>query len=398
MAVVLATLIALAAAAAPQEEEPPTFGIFWEQGLHVEALRKSFTLRVGGSAQNESAAFSAADPDSEIGLENGVLWRRARVFADGVFARHFDYKFQYDFAVNNPPKLKDAYLGFNVPIFPLRMRGGRFRAPLGLEGHTSGMDTTFMERGLVSAFLPSRNTGALFVSDAGRQSHNLRFSFAAIKPEDDFGVGSTDKLGVSARASYAFHPGEETLVHAGGDYAHRPVDETIRLLSRPESQIAPPFVDTGDVDANSVDTGMFEIGVVRGALSAQSEAAFTWLNREEGRRQPFFWGGYAFISYVITGESRPYQEDRGNFGRLHPDDPFMGPDGRGYGAFEVAFRVSYLDLEDKDVRGGRLLDLTWGLNWHATQNALVLGNIIWANQATLKQSTWIAQIRLQWAY
>jgi hypothetical protein len=64
----------------------------------------------------------------------------------------------------------------------------------------------------------------------------------------------------------------------------------------------------------------------------------------------------------------------------------------------VAFRASYLDLEDRDVTGGRLLDLTWGFNWHATRNARVLGNIIWADQRAVEESTWIAQIRLQWAY
>lgn len=381
------------------DEEESKFAIYWDQGLHIEALRESFTLRTAGSVQNDSAAFSVADEETEIRIENGVQWRRARVFAEGAFARHFNYKLQYDFAVNNPPHLKDAYLGFDVPVFPLRMRGGRFRAPLGLEGHTSGMDTTFMERGLISAFLPSRNTGALFTTDASRRAHDYRAAVAVIKPEDDFGIGSTDRLGVSARASYAFHPTDHILLHVGGDYMHRTVDETIRFLSRPESQIAPPFVDTGDMVAGSVDTGMFELAVARGPLSVQTEGAFTWVDRgTEGLQDPFFWGGYGFVSYVISGESRPYQGDRGNFGRLHPDGPFFGPDGSSYGAFEVAFRVSYLDLEDKEIAGGRLLDLTLGLNWHATRNARVLGNIIWANQITIDESTWIAQIRLQWAY
>ena len=35
---------------------------------------------------------------------------------------------------------------------------------------------------------------------------------------------------------------------------------------------------------------------------------------------------------------------------------------------------------------------------HATRNARVLGNIIWAHQMPIDESTWIAQLRLQWAY
>ena len=148
--------------------------------------------------------FRASRRNSPIA--NGVEWRRARVFADGIFARHFNYKFQYDFTARNPPNLKDAYLGFKAPVIPIEIRGGRFRAPLGLEGHTSGMDTTFMERGLISAFLPARNTGVLLIGDANRQVHNFRGAVGVIRPEDDFGIGLTDLLGVSARGSYAFRP------------------------------------------------------------------------------------------------------------------------------------------------------------------------------------------------
>lgn len=381
------------------DDESPSVRVFWDQGLRVEALKRSFTLRVAGSMQNDSTAFIAADENTPILLENGVQWRRARVFAEGIFARHFEYRFHYDFASRNPPHLKDAYIGFDSPGLPLRFRVGRFRTPLGLEGHTSGQDTTFMERGLISAFVPSRNTGLLLVGDADRQAHKIRFALGAIRPEDDFGIGSTDKLGVSARASYAFHPREGTLLHVGGNFAHRPVDETIQLLERPESNFAPPFVNTGDIEADSVDTAIFEFAVVRGPLSVQTEGALTWINRDtQGRENPLFWGGYFFVSYVVTGEARPYQADRGNFGRLHPTNPFVGPDGSGRGAFEVALRVSYLDLEDKNVKGGRLLDFTAGLGWHATRNARVLANIIWANQLTVERATWIAQVRLQWAY
>ena len=115
-----------------------------------------------------------------------------------------------------------------------------------------------------------------------------------------------------------------------------------------------------------------------------------------GSGNPFFWGGYGFVSYMITGEQRPYQADQANFGRVLPADPFLGGAG-GRGAFEVAFRVSYLDLEDRDIEGGRLLDLTWGFNWYATETVRVLTNIIWADPRTVAGSSWIAQVRLQWA-
>jgi len=285
-------------------------------------------------------------------------------------------------------------------VIPLIIRGGRFRTPLGLEGYTSGMDTTFMERGLIDAFAPSRNTGVLFISDSNRQAHNFRATVGAVKPEDDVGIGSTDLLGVSGRFSYAFQPRQgDFLIHAGGDYSHRPVDETVRFLQRPESHIAPQFTDTGDIPAQSVDTGIFEFAVIRGPLSFQTEAAIVSVNRsDQGLVNPFFWGGYGFVSWFITGESRPYNGARGNIGRLYPDRSFRGPDGEGYGALEIAFRVSHLDTTDEDVNGGRLTDFTAAFNWYATRNARVLMNVIRSDASLLEDPVWIAQVRLQWAY
>lgn len=387
---------------APQaEEEGATFDIRWDQGLRLEALQKSFTLRIAGAAQNDSAAFSPSGIEAPGGtIENGVEWRRARLVAEGIFARHFGYKFQYDFAVNNPPNLKDAFLQFNLPVFPLIMRGGRFRAPVGLEGFTSGNDTTFLERGLINTFVPSRNTGALFITDAKRQGHAWRGAVGAVKPEDDIGIGSTDNIGFSGRFSYAFHPtAGDLLVHAGGNYMYRPVDETIRFLQRPEAHIAPVFTDTGDIEADSVKTAVAEFAVVKGPLSFQTEAAFTQVQRDSlGLSNPLFWGGYAFVSWFITGETRPYQDDRGNFGRLHPDNPFWSDAGRGLGALEVAFRFSYLNLEDKEIEGGRLADFTAAFNWYATRNARVMANLIRADASLVAEPVWVAQVRLQWAY
>ena len=322
------------------------------------------------------------------------------MFAEGIFVKYFNYKFQYDFAVNSPPNLKDAYVGFDAPFVPLKIRTGRFRAPLGLEGVTSGADTTFMERSVLNTFVSSRNTGVLFITDASRQAHSFRGAVGAVKPEDDFGIGTTSLLGVSARFSYAFRPRDgDLLIHAGGDYLYRPVDETVRFVSRPESHIAPQFTDTGDIPAQSVGMGLVEFAFVKGPLSFQTETSINSVNRTKlGRLNQFFWGGYAFVSYFLTGETRPYQDDQGNFGRQYPLEPFMGSDAAGKGAFEIAFRVSYLDLDDKEINGGRITDLTLGLNWYATRNARVLLNVIRSDATLLEDPVWIAQVRLQWAY
>jgi phosphate-selective porin OprO/OprP len=388
----------------PSRTDEPTSGpasltVFWDQGLRVETLNRGFTLRLGGSVHVDMAGFSKTGFATRFGaLESDIRFRRARLSAEGAVTRHVAYKFQYDFVTGNPPKLKDAYVVIEVPSVPLQAYAGRFRTPLGLEGHTSCHDLTFMERGLISAFLPSRNTGIMLYADEERQRFNLHYAVAAIKPESDFDFTNTNLAGFSTRVAYTFTPASDTFIHLGGDYLYRPVDQTTRLLERPESNLAPQLVDTGDIVADSVETVISELAVVRGSWSFQTETAATWVNRSNsGGERLLFWGSYGFVSYMITGETRFYQMERANFGRLCPDEPVSGP-GRGGGAMELAFRVSYLDLEDRDLRGGRLLDLTWAFNWHATRNARVMANVIWADPSLAEENGWIAQARLQWAY
>jgi len=384
----------------PEEEsDRPPLRIWWDDGLQFMTLRDHFSMEIAGGAQNDSAAYGNTEEAEEVvgPITNGVEWRRARVSAHGYFAKYFEFKFQYDFAVNSPPNLKDAYLDFTLPYFPIQMRGGRFRAPISLEGTTGAMNTTFMERGLISAFLPSRNTGSVIHGDAGRASHRMRWAIGFIQPESDFNVASFDSMSISARFAYAFHPRrEDTLWHVGIDYFRRYVDETIEYLERPESRLAPEFLDTGEFSADSADTAVLEGAIVRGPLSFQGEYAYTYVSRPEGYYSPRFNGFYIFGSYFLTGETRPYDGKNATFGRIHPTEEFFGGTG-GVGALEVAVRYSHLDLSDRDIQGGELRDLTLGFNWYPTRLSRVMVNVIRAKLVDV-DPVWIGQVRLQWSY
>ena len=76
--------------------------------------------------------------------------------------------------------------------------------------------------------------------------------------------------------------------------------------------------------------------------------------------------------------------------------PFAGIQELG-GALEIAFRYSRLDLENKNVDGGVLNDLTAAFNWYASHNAKLQLNGIRAKRQGL-DPFWIWQIRLQFDY
>ena len=92
-------------------------------------------------------------------------------------------------------------------------------------------------------------------------------------------------------------------MHFGVDYLRRPVTDTVRFLERPESHIAPQFVDTRDMPAETVNTGIFESLFIQGPLSIQGEAAFTSVSSSE-MSNPSFYAFYVYASYFLSGETR----------------------------------------------------------------------------------------------
>jgi phosphate-selective porin OprO/OprP len=76
-----------------------------------------------------------------------------------------------------------------------------------------------------------------------------------------------------------------------------------------------------------------------------------------------FGGGYVSASWMLSGESRPYDRTSGTFGRVIPRRAF-NPGQGSWGAWEIAARYSHLDLNSEEVSGGRINMLMLGLNWY----------------------------------
>ena len=381
-----------------EADEKKIFDVSWDAGLHLQGPWDALKIKIGADVQNDTAGYANVESaEAAIGkpIESDVEWRRARVYAEGSVHRHIEFKFRYDFAVSNPPNLKDAYISLvNLPIPALEVTAGRFRAPLGLDGYTGADDLLFLERStLTTAFLPSRNTGLLLHGDSRRR--RIRWSIGVLQPEaDDLSLKNTDNLGYSARFAAAFHAGaaKKTLLHLGVDFWRRNVEDTFQLATRPESHIAPNFVDSGEIHSRHLETALLELGVQRGRLTLQSELAGTNLTtRDQGTF--FFHAFYLQGSYFLSGEARPYRTERGTFSRPKPKREFRDGSG-GLGAFEVGVRFSRIDLDDGAVAGGRLNDWSFALNWYPFHYARVMSNFIVANLANAEPVA-IFQMRLQ---
>ena len=101
---------------------------------------------------------------------------------------------------------------------------------------------------------------------------------------------------------------------------------------------------------------------------------------------PSFHGWYVEGTYFLTGEHRLYNvtattsQYQATFGRIYPISDF-NPRKGGTGAWELAFRVSNLDLNDTPAgfNGGNEIDFTAGINWYLNADFLVKLNYIYAS-------------------
>ncbi len=79
----------------------------------------------------------------------------------------------------------------------------------------------------------------------------------------------------------------------------------------------------------------------------------------------------------VTGEHRNYKSSISAFDRVKPKKNF-GKDG-GAGAWEIAFRYSEIDLDDTDIHGGNLDNISVWLNWYLNPTTRLMFNYVLAN-------------------
>lgn len=327
----------------------------WSNGHQIESEDGDFKLKFGGRIQSD---WTFADGDV-FGLEDGNEFRRARLFFSGTVYGNVEFKAQYDFA-GGDADFKDVYLGIKkTPIGNLRF--GHFKEPFSLEELTSSKYITFLERSLPIIFAPSRNTGIMVHDQRGN-----RFTWAVgvFRETEDTGIGSGDgKRNLTARVTGLplYEDEGRRLIHLGVSLSRKDFgDDLFRFRQRPEAHQTPRFVDTGSFAADSVDLIDLEVATVQGPFWAmaellQAEADATPLG------DPSFDGYHVQAGYFLTGEHRAYKTSAATFDRLKPNSNF-GKDGTG--AWEIAARVSNLNLNDAAISGGEIDNYTIAVNWY----------------------------------
>lgn len=361
----LSAPVAPPAAATPKIETSGRFQITSADG--------NSSFRVGGRLHLDGTFF---DNDTKTNETNGFDARRARLEFQGTMYKNWDWKLDYEFGQTTEVKggFRDAFVRFRVPDSTSSVTIGQFKEYFGLEHMNSSNDLPFVERAL-----PSRVFHDIAEASDGRRlgiGYNVNdkelttFSLGAFAR--NISGDSTDEAGdpfaLESRLTLSPVHSEREAVHVGLNANWIDLNDPSRgkLSSRPEARIgAETLIQTGQIsNAESFSRYAAELAFVEGPAWLQAEYLFGTFDRNIDPTVTFA-GWHADVGYVLTGESRVYDFERGT---VKNPKVAHATDQNGCGAWELAARMSGLDYNDKDIQGGRETNFSTGVNWYPNNN------------------------------
>jgi phosphate-selective porin OprO/OprP len=140
----------------------------------------------------------------------------------------------------------------------------------------------------------------------------------------------------------------------------KPDNDALRLKSKPGAFHAPTFLDTGSIPADHATGEGAEVWYRSGSWMVGSEYNWEQVSALNGDH-PTFRGGNSSVTWIPTGETRPYNVKGAYFDSVSPKKSvFEG----GHGAVELILDMTYNDFDDGIYQGGKFWRLTPMAYWH----------------------------------
>lgn len=368
--------------------EPVDWEIRFKRGLEFSRKDGKAKFEIGGRIQADFATIHVDDAlDTAVpgGDGEGVEFRRARFYIAGEAYERILWRAQIDFATG-AVLLNDAYIGMKGLGFLGTTKVGHQKEPYSIEEMSSSKYITFMERALPSVFDSARSLGVSFSNTL--RDERITWSAGIFSPTDLNGktFSSTADLNVTARITGLpwYQDEGRRLIHVGVSGGYQSRDETrFRFRQRPEVHLAQHYFDTGLTGGSprlmSDGNGLLglELAAVCGPFHASLEWKQAWID-ETVRGTSTTFGGYVSAGLFLTGEHRPYETSNGTWVGVEPRSPF-DPARDQWGALEIAARYSVLDVDAKNLDGGRGQNVGVALNWYLFDNLRVSANYIYAD-------------------
>jgi phosphate-selective porin OprO/OprP len=365
-------------------------GVLSVPGVIFAKSHKSYpTYKLGGQVVADTAFFTK-DNDTQSDQEI----RRARLYLKGALTKKLSYELEYSFTGGG--SWKDLYLKYTISNLS-SLTVGNIKEPFGLEALTSSKYNTFMERALPDSFISDRKLGMLMqYGFSKKKCYVWRISGGVFtQPLEEFKTGE-DEYTFAARTTYLALLGKKHLLHMGFSGAYTNYnDQKIKLSTRPEAHLSEiKYLKTKFKHTDNMKRYGLEGFYQNRAFSLQGEYITTRMETQKESYNLFGW--YLQMGYFLTDDSRRYKTKEGVFGRMQPKHPVTKG---GYGAVEIASRISMLDFTEKDDNA-EMKSYMIGVNWYLTSQLRLMLDISKTDIENIAQSEnpEIVQMRVQYDF
>lgn len=362
------------------------------KGLLITSPDKNMTFGIRGYTQLDSRWFLG---DEENVSSDSFYGRRIRLSIEGTLFKDFAYRIMPDFA-GGSSTIFDAYLDYRFSD-AVKVRAGKFKPPVGLERLQSATDTFFIERGLPTNFVPTRDYGIQLFGEPIPET--IEYQIGIFNGVADLANGNSDednKKDVAARLfAHPFRRSDSLLLQGlgigiGGSIGDRdgsPLRSNLKT-------ILPQYRSVGQNTIFSYRSGS----------SSQDDATFaastTYANGDQIRIAPqayWYYNNFGVLTefsrtsqdvtrgtdsatldhdawqvsagWMITGEDLNFK------GGVKPARRFSPFDG-GWGAVELVARYNQIKFDDasfplysditRSVKRGDTAGV--GVNWYLNEN------------------------------
>lgn len=330
-----------------------------------------FTLRIGGGLLLDSANYEQdATSKKQMDIYASTALRDLRLLFKGKFkaAPRLSYTLGYMYdGAQDDWRFRQTGLMLDVPEWDGNFFIGRTKEGFSTNKIMVGYYGWTNERAAANdAFLPILADGVKWMGRAfdGEFVYNVGAFKETITEYETY--DKNDEI-IAARGVWLPYVKDNSKVlHLALEGRYGTSKQgTLQYRSKPESFPAQDYaVDTGKFKANSSMMGGVEAYYQPGPLMFGMEYFFNQVDSQQ-TNHPFFHGGELFTSYLLTGESRLYNNKGGYFEAVAPARSFFKG---GKGALELVLRLSYVDMDSQDIDGGVFRRITPMLNWHLSDN------------------------------
>ncbi len=368
-----------------------------KDGFGLRSADGNFDLRLRGYVQADARLYHS---DVSNPAPDTFLLRRVRPIVEGTIFKQIGFRIMPDFG-GGTTVIQDANVEGNfAPHFKIRV--GKFKPPVGLERLQSGTDLLFVERAFPTGLVPNRDVGVQLSGDI--LNGTVNYAAGIFNGVVDGGSGDLDSNNNKDYIARIFaEPFKNTesdglrglgvgLAYSHGEQSGNAAASSLPRFVTPGQQPFFNYLATNAATGTAPSVpGAFADGsrqrispqfyyyVGPFGLSGEYVQSKQEVSRAGVRKDIKNKAWQLAASWVVTGENA-------SFRGVSPRAPFAWGQGH-WGAFEVAARVSRLDIDDAAFDGSatsrlanpsasarKATDYGIGLHWYLKRYTKVVLN------------------------